>query len=138
MSAFRGSWEEAVRLLTLAVDSVISVDDFLAVSEAHIVEDVKACIEAVVQKVCLHIPQVTLLLREMWHRTGTRWTGRRVRSGAAHCGCARWWRGTWTSAPGTPTRRRSAMPSGSSAKMVRPVNLFHPTVSDSFIVRGVL
>uniref|UniRef100_A0A914V0Y7 Vinculin n=1 Tax=Plectus sambesii TaxID=2011161 RepID=A0A914V0Y7_9BILA len=50
MAAFRDTWEEKVRLLTLAVDSIITVDDFLAVSEAHIVEDVKACIQAVVQK----------------------------------------------------------------------------------------
>ncbi len=45
MEAFRDSWEERVRILTLAVDSVITVDDFLAVSEAHVVEDVKACIQ---------------------------------------------------------------------------------------------
>ncbi len=50
MNAFRDAWEEKVRLLTLAVDSVITVDDFLAVSEAHIVEDVKASIQAVVEK----------------------------------------------------------------------------------------
>ncbi|KRY74485.1 Protein humpback-1 [Trichinella pseudospiralis] len=50
MQAFRESWEERVYLLTLAVDSIITLDDFLAVSEAHIVEDVKNCIQAVVQK----------------------------------------------------------------------------------------
>jgi catenin alpha len=50
MEAFRDNWEEKVRLLTLAVDSVITIDDFLAVSETHIVEDVKACIRAAVEK----------------------------------------------------------------------------------------
>ncbi|KRX76600.1 Catenin alpha-2, partial [Trichinella sp. T6] len=50
MQAFREAWEERVHLLTLAVDSIITLDDFLAVSEAHIVEDVKNCIQAVVQK----------------------------------------------------------------------------------------
>ncbi|VDK21692.1 unnamed protein product [Anisakis simplex] len=34
-------------MLTLAVDSLTSVDDFLAVSEAHIIEDVKIGIQAV-------------------------------------------------------------------------------------------
>lgn len=34
-----------VRLLTMAVDELISVDDFLAVSEAHIIEDVKIGIQ---------------------------------------------------------------------------------------------
>uniref|UniRef100_A0A5S6Q1X4 Vinculin n=1 Tax=Trichuris muris TaxID=70415 RepID=A0A5S6Q1X4_TRIMR len=50
MDAFKEAWEERVHLLTLAVDSIITLDDFLAVSEAHIVEDVKNCIQAVVQK----------------------------------------------------------------------------------------
>lgn len=34
-----------VNLLTLAVDSLTTVDDFLAVSEAHIIEDVKTGIQ---------------------------------------------------------------------------------------------
>lgn len=50
MDAFKESWEERVRVLTMAVDSIITLDDFLAVSEAHILEDVKLCIEAVVHK----------------------------------------------------------------------------------------
>lgn len=36
-----------VRLLTMAVDSIISLDDFLAVSESHIVEDVKIGIQVI-------------------------------------------------------------------------------------------
>uniref|UniRef100_A0A1I7VC96 Vinculin n=1 Tax=Loa loa TaxID=7209 RepID=A0A1I7VC96_LOALO len=37
-----------VKLLTMAVDAMITVDDFLAVSEAHIIEDVKSGIQAVI------------------------------------------------------------------------------------------
>lgn len=48
MEAFKEAWEERVRVLTLAVDSIVTLDDFLAVSEAHVVEDVKACIQAIV------------------------------------------------------------------------------------------
>ncbi len=40
-----GNGHLQVRLLTMAVDAVITVDDFLAVSEAHIVEDVKSAIQ---------------------------------------------------------------------------------------------
>ncbi|MFH4980926.1 hypothetical protein AB6A40_007635 [Gnathostoma spinigerum] len=47
MNAFKELWIDKVKLLTMAVDSLISVDDFLAVSEAHIVEDVKTGIQAV-------------------------------------------------------------------------------------------
>uniref|UniRef100_A0A915LA29 Catenin alpha-2 n=1 Tax=Romanomermis culicivorax TaxID=13658 RepID=A0A915LA29_ROMCU len=48
MDAFCDAWNQSVRVLTLAVDSMITLDDFIAVSEAHIVEDVKTCIEALV------------------------------------------------------------------------------------------
>jgi hypothetical protein len=34
----------------MAVDAIISVDDFLAVSEMHIAEDIKACIEVINNK----------------------------------------------------------------------------------------
>uniref|UniRef100_F1KVE0 Protein humpback-1 n=1 Tax=Ascaris suum TaxID=6253 RepID=F1KVE0_ASCSU len=47
MDAFKDVWLDKVRLLTMAVDELISVDDFLAVSEAHIIEDVKIGIQAV-------------------------------------------------------------------------------------------
>ena len=47
MEQFRQAWEERVRVLTMAVDVVISLDDFLAVSEMHIADDIRACIEAV-------------------------------------------------------------------------------------------
>ena len=35
-----------VRILTDAVDDITTVDDFLAVSENHILEDVNACVAA--------------------------------------------------------------------------------------------
>ncbi|VDN04317.1 unnamed protein product [Thelazia callipaeda] len=47
MEAFKNVWIEKIKLLTIAVDSLIMVDDFLAVSEAHIIEDVKSGIQAV-------------------------------------------------------------------------------------------
>lgn len=45
MQVFKETWEDRIKLLTMAVDSMISVDDFLAVSEAHIQEDVKTGIQ---------------------------------------------------------------------------------------------
>ncbi|CAH2083277.1 unnamed protein product [Euphydryas editha] len=45
-SAFARAWEAAVRLLTDAVDDVTTIDDFLAVSENHILEDVNKCVVA--------------------------------------------------------------------------------------------
>ncbi|CAH2227109.1 jg23295, partial [Pararge aegeria aegeria] len=38
--------EAAVRLLTDAVDDITTIDDFLAVSENHILEDVNKCVVA--------------------------------------------------------------------------------------------
>ncbi|XP_070540847.1 catenin alpha-2-like isoform X1 [Ptychodera flava] len=46
MEAFRQQWEKQVRLLTEAVDEITTLDDFLAVSEKHILEDVSKCNEA--------------------------------------------------------------------------------------------
>ncbi|XP_006630868.2 catenin alpha-3 [Lepisosteus oculatus] len=46
MEVYRQAWETHVRLLTEAVDDVTSIDDFLAVSESHILEDVNKCIIA--------------------------------------------------------------------------------------------
>ncbi|XP_072947098.1 catenin alpha [Epargyreus clarus] len=45
-AAFARAWEMAVRLLTDAVDDVTTIDDFLAVSENHILEDVNKCVVA--------------------------------------------------------------------------------------------
>ena len=43
MDVFRAAWENQVRILTEAVDDIVTVDDFLAVSENHILEDVNKC-----------------------------------------------------------------------------------------------
>ena len=45
MARFREDWDQAVLLLTEAVDNVVTIQDFLAVSEKHILEDMRtACI----------------------------------------------------------------------------------------------
>ncbi|XP_067858719.1 catenin alpha-3-like [Heptranchias perlo] len=44
MEMYKKAWESHIRLLTEAVDDVTSIDDFLAVSESHILEDVNKCI----------------------------------------------------------------------------------------------
>nr|XP_022914685.1 catenin alpha isoform X3 [Onthophagus taurus] len=46
MEAFKQSWENQVRILTEAVDDITTIDDFLAVSENHILEDVNKCVHA--------------------------------------------------------------------------------------------
>lgn len=46
MDAFRHTWEQQVRVLTEAVDDISTIDDFLAVSENHILEDVNRCVLA--------------------------------------------------------------------------------------------
>ena len=43
MVIFKDAWEGQVRLLTDAVDDIVTVDDFLSVSENHILEDVNRC-----------------------------------------------------------------------------------------------
>ena len=43
MASFKEAWEHQVRLLTDAVDDIVTVDDFLSVSENHILEDVNRC-----------------------------------------------------------------------------------------------
>ncbi|CAJ0588735.1 unnamed protein product [Cylicocyclus nassatus] len=47
MDLFRDIWQDKVRLLTMAIDSIMTLDDFLAVSEAHIVEDAMTGLQAV-------------------------------------------------------------------------------------------
>ncbi|XP_057884671.1 catenin alpha-3 isoform X3 [Melospiza georgiana] len=46
MEMYRSTWESHIRVLTEAVDDITSIDDFLAVSESHILEDVNRCIVA--------------------------------------------------------------------------------------------
>ncbi|XP_053163712.1 catenin alpha-3 isoform X4 [Hemicordylus capensis] len=46
MEMYKNTWENHIRVLTEAVDDITSIDDFLAVSESHILEDVNKCIIA--------------------------------------------------------------------------------------------
>uniref|UniRef100_A0A8C3CB17 Catenin alpha 3 n=1 Tax=Cairina moschata TaxID=8855 RepID=A0A8C3CB17_CAIMO len=46
MEMYRSTWENHIHVLTEAVDDITSIDDFLAVSESHILEDVNNCIIA--------------------------------------------------------------------------------------------
>lgn len=46
MEAYRQAWELQVRVLTEAVDDITTIDDFLAVSENHILEDANKCMHA--------------------------------------------------------------------------------------------
>lgn len=46
MDVFKDTWEGQVRILTDAVDDITTIDDFLAVSESHILEDVNKCVLA--------------------------------------------------------------------------------------------
>ena len=46
MDVFKDAWERQVRILTEAVDDITTIDDFLAVSESHILEDVNKCVLA--------------------------------------------------------------------------------------------
>ncbi|XP_064630092.1 catenin alpha-2-like isoform X2 [Lineus longissimus] len=46
MDLFKDAWEKQVKLLTEAVDDITTIDDFLAVSESHILEDVNKCVLA--------------------------------------------------------------------------------------------
>ncbi|UJR28554.1 hypothetical protein I4U23_009788 [Adineta vaga] len=50
MDVFRDTWERHVRLLTEAVDEITTIEDFLAVSENHILEDINLCIQAMVER----------------------------------------------------------------------------------------
>ncbi|KAG7271628.1 hypothetical protein CRUP_012148 [Coryphaenoides rupestris] len=50
MDLFKEQWEKQVRILTDAVDDITSIDDFLCVSENHILEDVNKCVMALQEK----------------------------------------------------------------------------------------
>uniref|UniRef100_A0A7N6BPA0 Catenin (cadherin-associated protein), alpha 1 n=1 Tax=Anabas testudineus TaxID=64144 RepID=A0A7N6BPA0_ANATE len=50
MDLFKEQWEKQVRVLTDAVDDITSIDDFLSVSENHILEDVNKCVIALQEK----------------------------------------------------------------------------------------
>ncbi|XP_067908521.1 catenin alpha-3-like [Heterodontus francisci] len=46
MEMYKKAWESHIHLLTEAVDDITSIDDFLSISECHILEDVNKCIVA--------------------------------------------------------------------------------------------
>jgi catenin alpha len=46
MDVFRESWQKNVKLLTDAVDDITQINDFLSVSENHILEDLNRCVMA--------------------------------------------------------------------------------------------
>ena len=46
LDVFRDAWINQVRILTDAVDDITTIDDFLAVSENHILDDVNNCVAA--------------------------------------------------------------------------------------------
>nr|XP_019955230.1 PREDICTED: catenin alpha-1-like [Paralichthys olivaceus] len=50
MDLFKEQWEKQVCVLTDAVDDITSIDDFLCVSENHILEDVNKCVIALQEK----------------------------------------------------------------------------------------
>lgn len=50
MDMFKDQWERQVRVLTDAVDDITSIDDFLSVSENHILEDVNKCVIALQER----------------------------------------------------------------------------------------
>lgn len=50
MEVFKNSWINQVGILTEAVDDITTIEDFLAVSEAHILEDVTNCVMALQQQ----------------------------------------------------------------------------------------
>ncbi|XP_068240508.1 catenin alpha-like [Palaemon carinicauda] len=47
MDSFKEAWENQLQILIESVDDITTVDDFLAVSENHILEDVKVCVQAI-------------------------------------------------------------------------------------------
>ena len=50
MDMFCHSWREAVSLLTETVDDIVTIDDYLAVTENHVLDDIKKCCMAMKQR----------------------------------------------------------------------------------------
>ena len=61
---FNSNFEFQVRILTDAVDDITTIDDFLAVSENHILDDVNNCVGAVQVIFCFHF--LCLLKKIPW------------------------------------------------------------------------
>ncbi|XP_020626915.1 catenin alpha-2-like [Orbicella faveolata] len=50
MDVFKEAWEKQLQVLTEAVDDITGIEDFLATTEAHILEDVNKCVQALQEK----------------------------------------------------------------------------------------
>ena len=61
---FNSNFEFQVRILTDAVDDITTIDDFLAVSENHILDDVNNCVGAVQVIFCFRF--LCLLTKIPW------------------------------------------------------------------------
>ena len=71
LDIFRDAWVNQVRILTDAVDDITTIDDFLAVSENHILDDVNNCVAAcqVNLDFAKKIPNVDTISREKLEKT---------------------------------------------------------------------
>ncbi|XP_066148369.1 catenin alpha [Euwallacea fornicatus] len=70
MDAFRHNWESQVRILTDAIDDITTVDDFLAVSENHILEDVNKCVLALQENEADMLERTAAAIRGRTERIG--------------------------------------------------------------------
>ncbi|PFX19617.1 Catenin alpha-2 [Stylophora pistillata] len=50
MDVFKEAWEQQLQVLTEAVDDITGIEDFLATTEAHILEDVNKCVQALQER----------------------------------------------------------------------------------------
>ena len=62
LDVFASAWRWSVKLLTMAVDEVTNIEDFLAVSEAHIWEDMQ--VRNIFWKVMFAKMKGTLILKQ--------------------------------------------------------------------------
>ena len=60
----RKSWLEAVLVLTEAVDNIVTIDDFLAVSESHVLEDVKEVFIAVEERDLVTLEDISSSIKD--------------------------------------------------------------------------
>ena len=63
MLAFKRAWVNRVSILTDAVDDIVAIDDILAVSECHILEDVNRCCLALQDRDAETLRNMTLNIR---------------------------------------------------------------------------
>ena len=64
----RKSWLEAVLVLTEAVDNIVTIDDFLAVSESHVLEDVKEVFMAVEERDLVTLADISSSIKDRVQR----------------------------------------------------------------------